>query len=222
MPLKIACISASNAHQNSNSTHACELIADILRSEVLPDADIEIICLADYEFKPCRMCGDCYVNGECADDPAFDRIFAQLRAADAVFVVCPHYATIPAKLVMLLEKLEEIAYLNHCANPEYSFPLKGKPVGLVAHGGQGEEGVPYYQRALLEPLAAAFRSVRARVIGLDAAHPNGAAFGVHTVSVKSDSVFVALEHDWEAVRARLTPLVRNVAGAAPKPVSSTW
>ncbi len=222
MSIKIACISASNAQNNSNSTRTCELIADILHSEVLPDANVEIIRLADYDFNPCRMCGDCYVNGECADDPAFNQVFAKLRAADALFVVCPHYATIPAKLVMLLEKLEEIAYLNYCANPEYCFPLKGKPIGLVAHGGQGEESIAYYQRALLEPLAAAFRSLRARIIGADAAHPNGVAFGIHTIAIKSDTVFVDLEHDWNAVRARLVPLARSVANALPKAVNSTW
>lgn len=222
MPLKVACISASNTQQNSSSTRACHLIADILRSEILPDAEVEIIRLVDYEFKPCRACGDCFVNGGCESDPAFNQIFEKLQAADALFVVCPHYATIPSKLVMLLEKLEEIAYLNHCANPEYSFPLKGKPVGLVAHGGQGEAAVPYYQRALLEPLASAFRSVRARVIEMDADHPDGAAFGIHNVSLKTDTIFVEVEHDWDAVRARLTPLVRNVATAMPRPVSSAW
>lgn len=215
MPYQFACISASNvenARQASASTRTCELIGEILKT--IPgqqDAHVDLIPLLDYELTPCRMCGSCYVDGFCQHDPAFNQIFARLSAANAIFLVCPHYAPFPSKLMMLLEKMEEIAYLNYCANPEYRFALHGKPVGLVAHGGQGEEAMPYYRKALLEPLANAFGSLQARVISAGAEQPLGVAFGIRSLSGQTDTIFVKIEHDWDLIRARLTPLVQAVA-----------
>lgn len=216
MSLQVTCVSASNvqnARQQSASTRTCELVAEILRSQPGADVQVEIVRLLDYELTPCRMCGDCFINSECERDPDFNRVFAHLKAADAIFLVCPHYAPLPSKLVMLLEKMEEIAYLNSCANPDYRFPLHGKPLGLIAHGGQGEAAVPYYRQALLEPLANAFSSLQARVIPSDAENPLGAAFGIQSISGQTDSIFVKIEHDWDIVRRRITPLVMNVLAA---------
>ncbi|HEY9089027.1 MAG TPA: NAD(P)H-dependent oxidoreductase [Anaerolineaceae bacterium] len=212
--MKITCISASNvenARHHSASTRTCELVRDLLLERYLPDAQVRIVRLLDYEFTPCRMCGNCFIGGECTQDPDFNAVFELLRASDAIFVVCPHYAPIPAKLTMLLEKLEEICYLNTCADPEYRFPLYAKPVGLIAHGGQTEEALPYYRRALLEPLANAFTGVQMRVIPLDAENPLGAVFGIQSITAQTDSIFVKTEHDWNAIRQRIDPLVCNVA-----------
>lgn len=212
--MKITCISASNvenARQHSASTRTCELVRDLFRKEYLPGAQVNIVRLLDYEFTPCRMCGECFVGGECTRDADFNEIYALLRASDAVFVVCPHYAHIPAKLTMLLEKLQEICYLNACANAEYRFPLYCKPVALIAHGGQTEDALPYYRRALLEPLANAFAAVQMHVVPLDAENPHGAVFGIRSINAHTDSIFVEVEHDWDAIRARIAPLVRNVA-----------
>jgi len=212
--MKITCISASNvenARQHSASTRTCELVRDLLLQTDLPGAQVDILRLLDYEFTPCRMCGTCFVGGECTRDPAFAEIFTRLQASDAIFIVCPHYAPIPAKLTMILEKMEEICYLNACANPDYRFPLHGKPVGIIAHGGQTDVALPYYRRALLEPLANALTSVQMRVIPLDAENPLGAVFGIKSINTQTDSIFVEIEHDWDAIRARIAPLVRNVA-----------
>ncbi len=214
--MKITCLSASNvenARQRSASTRTCELVRDLFQSGGWPDAEVEIIRLLDYEFTPCRMCGTCFVGGECTRDPSFNVIFERLQASDAIFVVCPHYAPIPAKLTMILEKMEEICYLNACANPDYRFPLCGKPVGIIAHGGQTDVALPYYRRALLEPLANAFSSLQMRVIPLDEDNPLGAVFGIQSISSTTDSIFVTIEHDWDTIRERIAPLVENVATA---------
>ncbi len=211
--MKITCISASNvenARQHSASTRTCELVRDLILQNEYPGAQVDIVRLLDYEFTPCRMCGSCFVGGECTRDPEFNEVYQRLQQSDAVFIVCPHYATIPAKLTMLLEKLEEISYLNGCANPEYRSPLYCKPVGLIAHGGQTEEALPYYRRALLEPLANMFGSVGMRVIPLDEDNPLGAVFGIQSINMQTDSIFVNIEHDWDAIRARIAPLVHNM------------
>jgi multimeric flavodoxin WrbA len=211
--MKIVCISASNidvARQNSASTHACELIRDLVRETSGPAVEVDILPLIDAKLKPCRMCGKCLATGKCSHDKDFNRIYEQLESADAVFVVCPHYAPLPSKMMILLEKMEEICYLNWCQNHDYHTIVFNKPIGLVAHGGQTAEALPYYKTALLDPLAAAFASIQMRVVGVDEQWSNGVTFGIKNLSLSCDSIFVYIEHDWGEIRQRLTPLVNNV------------
>jgi multimeric flavodoxin WrbA len=213
--MKIVCLSASNispARQYSASTHTCELIRDLL-AERNPSTEVEIVTLIDYAMKPCRMCGECFPTLRCSQDEAFNQIHAKLQSADAVFLVCPHYAPIPSKVMILLEKLEEMAYLKYCQDNTYHTPLHGKPIGIIAHGGQTEEALPYYKTALLDPLANAFASVQMRVIGAGEQWPNGATFGIKRLTMPSDSIFVTIEHDWQVIRQRIQPLVENVIAA---------
>jgi hypothetical protein len=212
--MNIMCISASNiapARQHSASTHACEIIRDIVHARQ-PGACVEIVPLIDYELKPCRMCGACFDTGSCARDEAFNAVYGKLIAADAVFLVIPHYAPIPSKVMILLEKLEEMMFLKSCAEQVYHFTLYKKPIGIVAHGGQSAEAMSYYKTALLDPIANAFASVQMDVVGTGEQWPNGATFGIISISKPADSIFVTIEHDWDDVRARIEPLVQNVLG----------
>ena len=209
--MQIICISASNvepAREHSASTRACELIRELAQAEC--DAQVDILPLIDYELTPCRMCGKCLEVGKCVRDNAFNQIYARLAEADAIFVVCPHYAPLPSKLMMLLEKLEEICYLNWCQNQQYQTIVYRKPIGLVAHGGQPMDAASYYKTALLDPLALAFSSIQMRVASAGEMWPNGVAFGVQKLSLPPGEIFVRIEHDWDDIRGRLTPLVKNV------------
>lgn len=210
--MKIVCLSASNinpARQHSASTHTCELIRNLL-AERNPSIEVEIVPLIDYGMKPCRMCGECLPTLQCSQDEAFNQVHAKLQSADAVFLVCPHYAPIPSKVMILLEKLEEMAYLKYCQDNTYRTPLHGKPIGIIAHGGQTEAALPDYKTALLDPLANAFSSVQMRVIGAGEQWPNGVAFGIKSLTMPSDSIFVTIEHDWQVILQRIQPLVENV------------
>jgi multimeric flavodoxin WrbA len=215
--MKITCISAANievARNNSTSVHACELVRDLLQSEQ-PDAEVEIVPLIDYEMMPCYMCGKCLEKQRCARDEAFNHVLEKMIAADGIFIVVPHYAPLPSKLMILFEKMEEIAYLNWCADSAYRFPLHEKPAGVIGHGGQQptEAVLAYYKRMLVEPVAAALSSLSVRVIGAGDDWPNGVAFGIRSISKRDDSIFVDIQHDWEEVRRRIAPLVHNVAAA---------
>jgi hypothetical protein len=213
--MRIACVSAANievARGNSASVHACELVRDLLQVEK-PGLEVEIIPLIDYEMLPCRMCGKCLDAGRCARDEAFNQVFEKLAAADGLFFVVPHYAPLPSKLMILFEKMEEIAFLSGCADPTFRFPLHQKPVGIVGHGGQPgtPEVLAYYRRMLLEPVASALGSVSVRVIGAGQDWPNGVVFGIRSIEKNPGSIFVDIRHDWDEVRERIAPLVRNVA-----------
>jgi multimeric flavodoxin WrbA len=213
--MKIVCLSASNispARRHSASTHTCELIRDWL-AEINASFDVEIVPLIDYPMKPCRMCGDCLSTLQCSQDEAFNQVHAKLQSADAVFLVCPHYAPIPSKVMILLEKLEEMAYLKYCQDNTSLTPLHGKPIGIIAHGGQTEQALPYFKTALLDPLANAFASLQMRVIGAGEQWPNGVTFGIQSLSLPPGSIFVTIQHDWQAIRQRILPLVENVIAA---------
>ena len=215
--MKYTCISAANiepARANSASTHTCELIRDLLVAQDA-GAQVTILPLIDYELRPCRMCGQCLTGGFCTRDEAFNAVYRAMRAADAVFLVCPHYAPLPSKVMILMEKLEEIAFLNYCADANCRLPLYRKPVGIVAHGGRIEDAaaLAYYRTALLEPLATDLESVQMRVIGAGEEAPRGVVFGIKTLSMRPGSIFVDITQDWEAVRQRLVPLVTNVVAS---------
>jgi multimeric flavodoxin WrbA len=213
--MKVLCISASNiesVRRESASTRACKLVEELLEEESLPCLEIEILPLIDYQLVPCRMCGNCLETCECIRDDAFNQVFHKMQAAQAVFLVVPHYAPIPSKVMMLLEKFEEIAYLNWCQDETYHFPLSGKPLGLIAHGGQSTaEALPYYKTALLDPLAGACSSVGMMPVGAGEEWSNGVTFGIRSLVKPPGSIFVDIDHDWEAVRRRIRPLVKNMA-----------
>lgn len=216
--MNIVCVSAANiepARETSASVRACKIIRDLLAARA-PQARVEIIPLIDYEMKPCRMCGQCIPAGRCVRDAAFNQVFERLATADGIFFVVPHYAPLPSKLMILFEKMQEIAYLSWCADPEYRFPLHDRPVGVIGHGGQEQNDavLAYYQRMIVDPVAAALAGVSMRVIGADEARPRGVAFGIRSLIKRPDSLFVDIQHDWDAVRNLVTPLVENVAAAA--------
>ncbi len=212
--MKIVCLSASNIEPfraSSASTRACELVRDLVQAQPgFASVEVEILPLIDYELKPCRMCGKCLPTGRCARDEAFNQLQDHLAAADAIFVVCPHYALIPSKLMIILEKMQEISYLHWCQDNSYRLPYAGKPLGLVAHGGQTAEALPYYRKSLLDPLATICASVGLRVVGAGVDEPTGVVFGITSLSMPKDSIFVTIEHDWNDIRHSLAPLVRNV------------
>jgi multimeric flavodoxin WrbA len=219
--MKITCISAANievARQNSASVHTCELIRGLLQA-AHPDAMIEIVPLIDYELNACRMCGRCLHTQRCARDDAFNQVFEKMIAADGLFFVIPHYAPLPSKLMMLTEKMEEMAFLGWSADPEYRSPLHHKPAGVIGHGGQvpSADVIAYYQRMLVEPVAAALSSVGIKVIKPGDGKDEGVAFGIRSISQRPGSVFVDITHDWDDIRQRVAPLVLKVAAASGMP-----
>ena len=64
-----------------------------------------------------------------------------MKEADYLFFVSPHYAPIPAKLCMLLEKMEQITFLHWWRDETYQSELFGKLAGIISHGGGGENAL---------------------------------------------------------------------------------
>jgi multimeric flavodoxin WrbA len=210
--MEITCISASNvkkARNNSVSTRTCEMVALMLQdNERRETPKVNILPLLEEKLRPCNMCGDCLESGFCQHDNSFNTIYKNMIQADGIVIVCPHYALIPSKLVMIFEKLQEIYFLHSCQDSKYRFPLQEKPVAVIVHGGQTSEALNYYKTALLQPLAVLVSSVGMQVVPGEPDWP-GAAFCITGLSMPPDSIFVDIHHDWEDIRQRITPLVNN-------------
>jgi len=210
----VTCIAASNVQRrgsNSTSTRVCGLVKDLISKRVGEQAQVEVIALSDFELKPCVMCGECANTARCIYDHAFNEIFAKISQSDALFIVVPHYAPIPAKLMMLFEKFQEMAFLHYLAKKK-GYPLVGKKVGIIAHGGQpeSEETLTYYANELLKPVANSLASVGMKIIGTGADQPQGVVFGITGMTEQADKLLPEFTHDWNKIRARITPLVEAV------------
>lgn len=211
--MKILCISASNVKSqgpNSISTKACNLIKDIIISKYNSETEINIMALMDYELKPCIMCAKCSKLGECIYDQSFNNIYSAMKDSDAIFVVVPHYAPIPSKLVMLIEKLEELAYIGYCINENKPFSLYKKPIGIIAHGGQAGDVNEIYSKALLDPLGRAFLSVQMDVVGIKEGFPRGVTFGITGMKKADNLILPDMVHDYEDIKKHIMPLISKV------------
>ena len=212
--MRIFCISASNikhAGKNSTSLKVCNLIGELIKEQYLKDITVETIPLVEYELNPCLGCGKCYEYGRCAVDNQFNRIYNNLSAADAIFIVAAHYAPIPAKLSMLLEKIEQLAFLRRFHDEAYRSELYNKPVGIIAHGGGTEEICKYYNSLVLDTIANALSyPVEMKIVGVDEAQAKGVTIPVNAVRKEENNIFPIQEYNWNDIRERIMPLVSNV------------
>ncbi len=212
--MRICCISASNikhAKQESTSLKICNLIEKVILQEYFNDVSIEIVPLVEYEFNPCIGCGKCYDLDECAVDRNFNIIYSKILKADALFIVSAHYAPIPAKLSMILEKTEQLAFIKRFNNESYRSPLFKKPVGIIGHGGGTEEISNYYKSPILDTIWNALSyPIEMDIVGIDEEQQNGVIIPVKRVTKVKDSIFPIQEYDWQDIEERISPLIKNV------------
>lgn len=212
--MNIVCISASNmkhAGERSTSLKVCNIIKKIINRNTSGDADVRIIPLTDYNLKPCIGCGECFKQDKCIEDNDFNRIYNTICRMDGLFIISAHYAPIPSKLSMLLEKIEQIAFLKRFNNETYRSPLFRKPVGIIGHGGGTEEICKYYKEPVINSIWNALSyPVEMNIVGLDDEQSRGLVLPVKSVSRESSSIFPVQEYDWIDIENRLIPLVYNV------------
>lgn len=165
--MKAVCICASNilhSGEHSTSLRIGVRIAELLKGWDVP---CEIIDLRNEMFSPYIGCGKCFDSRRCVNDGAFNRLYDKLTQADALCFVSPHYAPIPAKQAMLLEKMEQITFLHWWKDANYRSQMYGIPVGIVSHGGGGQWALKSYKAMGNDTIANAVDTVQCRVVPLD-------------------------------------------------------
>ena len=216
--MNILCVSASNTlamGENSASTKVCKIIKDYLNKQHQDEVSIEIIQLVDATLIPCILCGACAKTGKCPYDEAFNSIYAKIIAADGIYLVVPHYSTIPAKLTMIFEKINETLYAGWINEPLFQAPIKNKPIGIIGHGGMTENDkvLKYYHDYLITPIANTLRSLSFKVVGANNEFANGIPFCLLSddcIKKTEDSIFPSIIHDWDYIGARIQQLIENV------------
>lgn len=213
--MKILCISTSNVRSHrevSTSTRVCELAKErILLTE--PAAEVRLLSLLDYDLKPCEMCGDCFESGQCPHDHAFNQIYDEICWADGIVTVIPHYALAPAKLVILLEKLQERVFYHIITDTIAQIPFLHRKVALIGHGGAESDFEVRYRRNLLDPIHDAFAGIGMKAVDAGEASPHGVVFGVKGSRKEEGTVLPAMIHDWEEIRQQIAPLLENLLKA---------
>ena len=126
--MKILCVSCSNVQHKRNesaSTKVCELAAEIARRKHESIA-VETIRLVDYKLSNCIFCGQCMKDGRCVYDEDFNQIYHKMKESDRVVLVVPFYSVIPSKLIVIMEKVNQLYYTAWLKNPDKSFAFSGK------------------------------------------------------------------------------------------------
>lgn len=199
---KIICISASNiVHSRNQSTSMllCEKIATIVREKGI---DCEIIDLRSSLLLPCIGCGKCYDNKRCCCDSDFNKIYESIIQSDGVVFVSPHYAPIPAKLSMLLEKMEEITFLHWWKDNNYRSEVYGIPAGIISHGGGSDWALKSYKAMVNDTIANALETIQLKTVAFDTEWETGISFGVSKVTEQSD-IFPIQEYEWNTILHKL-------------------
>ena len=182
--MKILCVSCSNVHHKKNesaSTKVCELVAEIARRQ--PESiDVETIKLVEYKLSSCIFCGQCLKEERCVYDENFNQIYQKMKKSDRIILVVPFYSVIPSKLIVIMEKVNQLYYTAWLNNPDTAFAFSGKKIAVIAHGGSilhdNPDTVKVYRNLLLKPLNYSLTSFGFDVVGLDGDNVKGAIFGV--------------------------------------------
>lgn len=178
-----------------------------------PDATVKLTSLVDLELTSCIMCGNCQEEWNCIYDEDYNVLLQDVREADAIFFVIPYYAPIPSKMSIVLEKIQEMCFIQMCVNKTVPFFLKNKVAGLVVHGGSSKEYLSTYKSNLLDPVSSALKGVGMRLMGVGAEWPNGVSFGVTGFEPQEGTIFPRATHDWDEVRVNIAVLVNEVVCA---------
>lgn len=207
--MKVICISASNivnSGSNSTSIKICNSIKNYLS---LKEITCEIIDLREYRITPCIGCGKCYESKRCCVDKDFNAIYNKLTQANAIFFVSPHYAPIPAKLSMLLEKMEQITFLHWWKDNTYKSEVYNIPAGIVSHGGGSDWALLSYKAMVNDTIANALDTIQCKVVPYTDEWNTGISLPVDKVG-EEDSIFPVQKYDWEAMERKIAEYVNCV------------
>jgi multimeric flavodoxin WrbA len=212
--MNITCISSSNIkHSKDKSTSL--IISNIIKQEVeseYPGNINNIIDLRDYEFIPCDGCGKCFtLDDKCIKNDSYNKISGLINNSDILFIVSPHYAPIPAKLVMLLEKLEQNAFLKRFNNENYRSRLINKPLGIIGHGGGTKEIAQWYEGVILESIANALSyPIEMKICGFNEEYKNGLIVSADEVVKDENQIFPVQKYNWIDIRKDLKKYIKIV------------
>ena len=165
--LRMLCISASNRLDaaETNSSRKCRVVLDEAGKHIT-EMQGRIIELRDYPLNPCTACSGCKNSRRCAIDEAFNQVYEEVIACDILFIICPHYAPIPAKLCMLMEKMGQIVSIHSSKDKSYRGETYGIRTAIITHGATAvdEAARKRKKRFLNDPIANGLHDTQLKLI----------------------------------------------------------
>ncbi len=209
--MNVTCISSSNIlHQKEGTSYRiCKMISDSLRS-INADIDLSIIELKNYDLSPCIGCGKCYETKRCSINDNFNNIYNKLVDSDIVFIVSPHYAPIPAKLCMLLEKMEQISFLHWGKDNAYKSEMFGKIAGIISHGGGAKWALKSYKLMVNDTIANALDTIQIKVVPYNEDWKTGISLPVKNIIISDNNIFPIQEYDFNYLYSEIQNYIEKV------------
>lgn len=197
--MSIAILSASQysgSGTDSISLRAAGLLKDRLE-QLKPGCSPDIIDMRLYGMQSCIMCGDCAVHPRCSRDAPFNDLLDRLRDCDELAVIVPIYAGLPSRLVIIMEKLQEMFWLRYARSADTTEITKIRRVGICAHGGQTDDFEDHYRQNIIIPLTSCCNALGMRV--LNDSQEAAICFGVTGYVTTEGHQFPQSQHDMSSV-----------------------
>lgn len=207
--MKLLCISASNilhSHNQSTSWILCKRITQYLNEK---NIECEVIDLRNYDLSPCIGCGKCYDSRRCCHDNGFNEIYERIIQSDGVFFVSPHYAPIPAKLSMILEKMEEITFLHWWKDNTYKSEVCSLPAAVISHGGGADWALESYKAMVNDTIANALDTIQMKIVSYSNEWDTGLVLCVADVT-EEKGIFPVQKYDWDSIDIKLRKYIDQI------------
>ncbi len=209
--MKVLCISASNiinkAFDDSTSIKLCKLIIECLPNEQYIG---EIVDLRTYKLQPCNGCGKCFETHRCMFDKSFNCIYEKIIDSNILFIVSPHYAPIPAKLCMLLEKMEQITFLHWAKDSNYKSEVYGISTGIISHGGGSDWALSSYKAMVNDTIANALNTIQLKLMPYSQEWNTGISIPVASVINNNYDIFPKQEYEWDKIKDTIVKYVFKI------------
>lgn len=210
--MKAICISASNIRNSYNESISykfCKEVEKVLKGEGI---SCEILDLRNYDLEPCIGCGKCFDSKRCCRDEDFNVIYNKIAGVDCIFFISPHYAPIPAKLSMLLEKMEEITFLHWWKDNTYQSELYQLPAGIISHGGGSDWALLSYKAMVNDTIANALDTIQCKLVPYNDEWDTGISLPVCKVE-EEKGIFPIQKYEWNAIEEKIREYVEIIVGA---------
>jgi hypothetical protein len=137
-------------------------------------------------------------------------IYEKIIDNDIVVFVSPHYAPIPAKLAILLEKMEQITFLKWIKDNSYKSEVYGKCVGIISHGGGKLSALNSYKKMVNDTIANALSTIQINVVPLNKKWNTGISLPIKNSIVNKKSIFPYQEYDWEYISQKICKYINCI------------
>lgn len=199
--MKAICISASNMVGSRDKSVSLNLSKKLKKAFESKKLECEIIDLREYDLSPCIGCGKCFDHKHCCMDQDFNLIYEKMIQADYIFFVSPHYAPIPVKLCMLLEKMEQITFLHWWKDNAYKSELHNISVGIISPGGASDRALLSYKAMVNDTIANALDTIQCRIVPYNDKWNTGMSIPVCKVEA-NHSIFSIQSYEWSVIEEK--------------------